>query len=137
MLNKIDHIGIAVNDLQAAMKTYESFLGLKCLRTEEIPSEQVIAAFLEIDNVAIELLQPIGNEGTLIRFLHDRGEGIHHIAFETTDIDLQLKDAEAAGCQLIRGLPQKGAREKNIAFLHPHSTHGVLIEFCSALKIHT
>ncbi len=130
MITKIDHIGIAVKDLKTAISTYESFLGLKCDHTEEIPNEQVRVAILRIGETKIELLQPTDEDSPVASFIRKRGEGIHHIAFETTDLEGQLVKAKDAGCRLIREEPKEGAGGSQFVFIHPASTHGVLLELC-------
>jgi len=134
MINAIDHIGIAVKDLGAAVRTYESLLGLKCDRIEEVPGEKVKAAFFRVGDIHIELLQSTSEDGAIASFIRKKGEGIHHIAFQTTDIIDQLAHARKAGLRLIREHPTDGAGGKQIAFVHPASTHGALIEFCT-LKV--
>lgn len=133
MIKSIDHIGIAVKDLDAAIRTYESILGLKCERIEEIPGEEVKVAFIPIGGINLELLQSTSHDGVIASFIRKKGEGIHHIALRTRDIEGQLAQARTAGCRLIHEQPTDGADGKKIAFLHPASTHGALIEFC-ALK---
>lgn len=130
MIQKIDHIGIAVENLDASTKYFEEALGLKCHGTEEVASQMVKTAFFEAGEVHIELLEPTSPESPIAKFLAKNGEGIHHVAFGTDDIDGQLSKAEDAGVRLIHKTPIPGAAEKLVAFLHPKSTHGVLTEFC-------
>lgn len=130
MIQKIDHIGIAVKDLDESIEYYEKALGLHCHGKEEVESQKVKTAFFEAGEVHIELLEPTSEESPIAKFLEKNGEGIHHIAFGTDDIEAQLKGAADAGCRLIHEVPFEGAANKLVAFLHPKSTHGVLTEFC-------
>jgi methylmalonyl-CoA/ethylmalonyl-CoA epimerase len=131
MIQKIDHLGIAVRSLDESVKYYEEALGLKCEHREEVPSQKVRTAFFSVGATHIELLEPTADDSPIAKFLAKNGEGIHHVAFGTSDILGQLKGAEAAGVQLIHDKPIEGAGGKLVAFLHPRSTHGVLTEFCS------
>lgn len=130
MIKNIDHIGIAVRNLEAAKGFFEQSLGLKCEGTEEVESQKVRTAFFETGGVHLELLEPTDPESPIAKFLEKKGEGIHHIAFRTDDIGGQLKSAKDSGVQLIHEVPFEGAAEKLVAFLHPKFTHGVLTEFC-------
>ncbi len=131
-LQKIDHLGIAVRSIEETLKFYEGALGLKCEKIEEVPSQKVRTAFLALGEVHIELLEPTAPDSTIAKFIEDRGEGIHHVAFLTDAIDAQLAQAKEAGVRLIHEVPFEGAANKLVAFLHPKSTHGVLTEFCMA-----
>jgi methylmalonyl-CoA/ethylmalonyl-CoA epimerase len=130
MITAIDHLGIAVKSLDEAVPLYENALGLKCLGREEVASQKVRTAFFDAGGVHLELLEPTSPESPIAKFLTDRGEGIHHIAFRTDNIDGQLKQASGAGVRLIHEKPFDGAAGKLVAFLHPKSTRGVLTEFC-------
>ncbi|MCH6257223.1 methylmalonyl-CoA epimerase [Puniceicoccaceae bacterium K14] len=134
MIQKIDHIGIAVNNLEASTQYFENALGLSCHGTEEVASQGVKTAFFEAGEVHIELLEPTSSDSPISKFLEKNGEGIHHIAFGTDDIEKQLSKASDAGIRLIHQTPIPGAAEKLVAFLHPKSTHGVLTEFCMPTK---
>lgn len=129
MLNKIDHIGIAVNSLDEARIFYEN-IGLVCEKVETVESQKVRTAFFRIGEVHIELLEPTSEESAVAKFLAKNGEGVHHIAYETDDINAELKNIGKKGCRLIHESPVSGAGGKKVAFLHPKSTHGVLTEFC-------
>lgn len=129
-LEQIDHLGIAVRSIEAALPYYEKALGLKCERIEEVPSQKVRTAFLGVGGVHIELLEPTSPESTIAKFIEARGEGIHHLAFRTTSVQGQLDKAKAEGVRLIHEEPFEGAAGKLVAFLHPKSTMGVLTEFC-------
>ncbi len=131
MIQKVDHIGIAVQSLEESIPLYEKALGLKFLKTEEVESQKVRTAFFEAGETHIELLEPTSPESPIAKFLEKNGEGIHHVAFGTDDILAQLGQASAAGVRLIHETPMVGAGGKQVAFLHPKSTRGVLTEFCS------
>jgi methylmalonyl-CoA epimerase len=131
MITKIDHIGIAVRSLAEARKFYENVLGLQCEKIEEVTSQKVRTAFFKIGDIHIELLEPMAADSPVAKFIESKGEGFHHIAYKSNDIDSQLIQAAAAGCRLIHEEPIIGAGEKLVAFLHPKSSHGVLTEFCS------
>jgi|SRR5664280_234337 len=126
----IEHIGIAVSNLAAAINLYESLFGLKCYNIEEVPDQKVKTAFFKVGDTKIELLESTDPESSIGKFIATRGEGIHHIAFAVDDIEKQLKHAEDTGVKLIDARPRKGAEGLDIAFLHPRSTSGVLIEIC-------
>jgi methylmalonyl-CoA/ethylmalonyl-CoA epimerase len=132
MIQQIDHLGIAVKSLDESVPYWENALGLKCEAREEVESQKVRTAFFHCGEVHIELLEPTSEESPIAKFLETKGEGIHHIAFRTDDIEGQLKQASDAGVRLIHEVPFEGAAEKMVAFLHPKSTHGVLTEFCAA-----
>ena len=129
-LTHIEHIGIAVKSLEQAIPYYENILGLKCYAIEEVADQKVKTAFFKIGQTKIELLESTSPEGTIAGFIEKRGEGIHHIAFATNDVTAALADAEGKGVRLIDKAPRKGAEGLNIAFLHPKSTCGALIELC-------
>lgn len=130
MIKNIDHLGIAVSNLDESVEYYEKALGLHCHGREEVASQKVKTAFFAAGDVHIELLEPTSEESPIAKFLEKNGEGIHHIAFAVDDIDGQLKQASGAGVRLIHEVPFEGAADKLVAFLHPKSTHGVLTEFC-------
>jgi methylmalonyl-CoA/ethylmalonyl-CoA epimerase len=130
MLKKIEHLGIAVGSIDETVKTFETLLGTSCYKTEEVVSEGVRTAFLVIGESKIELLEATNPESPIARFLDKKGRGIHHIAFEVEDIDAELVRLTSEGFQLIHQTPKDGADNKRIAFLHPSSTEGVLIELC-------
>lgn len=131
MITKIDHLGIAVRSIEATSKYYESALGLTCERVEEVPSQKVKTAFFTVGETHIELLEPTAEDSPVARFLEKNGEGIHHVAFATDDVSVQLGRAAGAGVRLIHEVPIEGAGGKLVAFLHPKSTYGVLTEFCA------
>lgn len=129
-LSHIEHIGIAVKSLETAIPYYEQVLGLKCYNIEEVADQKVKTAFFKIGQTKLELLESTSPEGTIAKFIEKRGEGVHHIAFATKNIQACLDDASAKGVKLIDSTPRKGAEGLNIAFLHPKSTMGVLTEIC-------
>ena len=130
-INRIEHIGIAVANLEEAIRFYEGVLGLTCYGIEEVADQKVRTAFFMVGETKIELLETLDPEGPIGKFLEKRGEGIHHIAFSVDDAGAALKDAEAKGIKLIDEKARKGAEGLNIGFLHPKSTFGVLTELCS------
>jgi methylmalonyl-CoA/ethylmalonyl-CoA epimerase len=129
-LSHIEHIGIAVNNLNEAISFYEKTLGLTCYAVEEIPDQKVKTAFFKIGQTKIELLESTDPEGPIGKFIEKRGQGIHHMAFATNNIEESLKEVEQKGVRLIDKTPRKGAEGLDIAFLHPKSTFGVLTELC-------
>ena len=130
----IEHIGIAVANLESAIAMYEKIFGLECYNIEEVPDQRVRTAFFILGDTKIELLESTDPEGPIGKFIEKRGEGIHHIAFAVTNIEEHLKRAEEQGVKLIDTKPRKGAEGLDIAFLHPRSTSGVLIEICENKK---
>lgn len=133
-LNYIEHIGIAVKDLSAAISYYEDILGLRCYSIEEVKDQRVKTAFFKIGQTKIELLESTSSDGPIGKFIEKKGEGIHHIAFAVNNIEAQLVDAASNGIHLIDEKPRKGAEGLEIAFLHPRSTFGVLTELCENKK---
>ncbi|MCB2207419.1 MAG: methylmalonyl-CoA epimerase [Bacteroidetes bacterium] len=129
-LTHIEHIGIAVNDLNEAIPYYENILGLECYSIEEVKDQKVKTAFFKIGQTKLELLESTSPEGPIAKFIEKRGQGIHHIAFAVDGIENALSEAAEKGVRLIDQQPRKGAEGLDIAFLHPKSTFGVLTEFC-------
>jgi len=127
----IEHLGIAVNSLEESIPYYENLLGTKCYNVEEVKDQRVKTAFFQVGQTKIELLESTDPEGPIGKFLEKKGEGIHHIAFAVDNAQEALSEAEKMGLSLIDKVSRKGAEGLNIGFLHPRSTHGVLIEFCS------
>ena len=130
MIEGIDHIGVAVNNLDEALAVYEKALGLKHQKVTVVDSQKVKVAFLEVGDSRIELLEPLSKDSTLGKFLEKRGEGIHHIALKVVGIDDMLKRLKNQGITLIDETPRSGAEGGKIAFLHPKSIKGVLLELC-------
>lgn len=126
----IEHIGIAVKNLDEAIKYYQDVLGLECYNIEEVADQKVKTAFFQVGQTKIELLESTDPEGTIAKFIEKRGEGVHHIAFAMEDVTTALNEAADKGVQLIDKAPRKGAENLMIGFLHPKSTKGVLTEFC-------
>ena len=129
MIKNISHIGIAVKDLEAGIAFYEK-LGLVLEAVEEVPSQKVKVAFFPCGDTRIELLAPTADDSPIAKFIEKKGEGIQHIAFGVDDLPAELATAEAKGIQLIDKEPRPGAHGADIAFLHPKSSGGVLIELC-------
>ncbi len=127
----IEHLGIAVRSLEESIPFYENLLGTTCYNIEEVPDQRVRTAFFMVGQTKIELLESTDPEGPIGRFLEKKGEGIHHIAFAVGNATEALAKAETSGIALIDKVSRKGAEGMNIGFLHPKSTHGVLVEFCS------
>ena len=131
----IDHIGIAVRDLDEGIALYRDLLGLELERTETVAEENVAVAFLKLDRAGalghVELLAPLGEDGAIARFIARRGPGLHHIAVAARDLPQMLERCRATGLQLLDEVPRTGAGGKQIAFLHPKSAGGVLIEICA------
>ena len=133
-MKKIDHIGIAVNDLKKANKLYSDILGVNPYKTETVESENVITSFFKCGDTKIELLQGIDETSAISKFIKKKGEGMHHIAFEVEDIKSEIIRLKRRGFQIINNIPKKGADNKLICFLHPKSTNHVLIELCQKIK---
>ena len=130
-ITHIEHIGIAVKNLEESVRYYENVLGLKCYAVEEVRDQKVKTAFFMVGQTKIELLETTDPAGPIGKFLEKKGEGIHHIAFAVEKLAESLKEAEQLGVQLIDVSPRQGAEGLSIAFLHPKSTGGVLTELCS------
>ena len=130
MVSKIDHIGIAVSNLDETVKLYRDVLGLELHGTEVVPEQKVRVAFLPVGDTEVELLESTSAEGPIAKFIEAKGQGIQHIAFRVDDIEAALEEMKAKGMRLIDDKPRYGAGGAKIAFLHPKSTGGVLIELC-------
>lgn len=126
----IEHIGIAVSNLEESIAYYEQVIGLNCYAIEEVPDQKVRTAFFRVGDTKIELLESTDPEGPIAKFIEKRGPGIHHLAFAVENVEESLKHAADHGVRLIDEVPRKGAEELQIGFLHPKSTHGVLTELC-------
>ena len=129
-ITHIEHIGIAVENLEEAIAYYENVLGLKCYGIEEVADQKVRTAFFQVGQTKVELLETTDPEGPIGKFIATRGPGMHHIAFAVDDVAESLKTAEEKGIRLIDKVPRQGAENMQIGFLHPKSTFGVLTEFC-------
>ncbi len=132
-MNKIEHIGIAVKDLKQANNLYQSLLGVAPYKEEFVATEAVKTSFFKVGKTKIELLQATETSSPIAKFIDKKGEGIHHIAFEVEDIKAELIRLENEGFTLINKEPKLGADNKLVAFLHPKSTNGVLIELCQQI----
>ena len=131
-MKQVDHIGIAVKSLAAALPVFEKLLNAKCYKTEVVDAENVTTAFLKTGETKIELLENDGETGPIAKFIDKKGEGLHHIAFEVDDIHAEIQRLESEGFIVINK-PKRGADNKIICFLHPKSTHGVLVELCQSM----
>jgi methylmalonyl-CoA/ethylmalonyl-CoA epimerase len=129
-ISHIEHIGIAVKNLEESVKFYEDMLGLKCYNIEEVADQKVRTAFFMVGQTKIELLESTDPEGPIGKYIEKKGEGVHHMAFAVQDIEDTLAKMDEKGIRLIDKNPRKGAEGLDIAFLHPKSTHGVLMELC-------
>jgi len=129
-LKNIDHIGIAVSNLQESLSFWETSLGIELHGIEEVAEQKVRTAFLPVGDTEIELLDPTSAESSVAKFIEKRGEGLHHIAIRVDDIEAALAELKAKGIQLIDETPRNGAGGSRIAFVSPKSTHGVLLELC-------
>lgn len=130
-LTHIEHIGIAVDNLDESIKYYEDVLGLKCYAVEEVVDQKVKTAFFKVGQTKIELLESTSPDGPIGKFIEKKGQGVHHVAFSVNNLPEALKELDEKGVRLIDQQPRKGAEGLNIAFLHPKSTGGVLTELCS------
>lgn len=129
-MNKIEHIGIAVEDLSQAIPVYEKLLNTTCYKTEEVTTEGVKTAFFMVGTSKIELLEATNPESPIAKHIAKRGKGMHHIAFDVSDIDKEIARLKKEDFILISASPKEGADNKRIAFLHPKSAEGVLVELC-------
>lgn len=130
-ISHIEHLGIAVKNIEEALPYFENVLGLKCYNIETVEDQKVKTAFLMCGETKLELLEPTCPESTIAKFIENRGIGVHHVAFAVEDgVAEALAQAEAVGIRLIDKAPRKGAENLNIAFLHPKSTMGILTELC-------
>lgn len=130
-ISHIEHIGIAVENLEEAISLYEKLLGLTCYSVEAIADQKVRTAFFKVGDTKIELLETTDPEGPIGKFIAGKGPGLHHLAFAVEDVNKALSETERNGLRLIDKSSRKGAEGLNIGFLHPKSTLGVLVEFCS------
>ncbi len=133
-MKKIEHLGIAVANLQDSITMFEKLLNTTCYKTEEVVSEGVRTAFFQVGESKIELLEATNPDSPIAKFIAKQSGGIHHIAFEVEDIESEMKRLKALDFILIQESPKDGADNKRIAFLHPKSTNGVLVELCQEKK---
>ncbi|MFB3390015.1 methylmalonyl-CoA epimerase [Flavobacterium sp. LAR06] len=134
MVNKIEHIGIAVKNMNDANVLFEKLLGVSSYKEEEVESEGVLTSFFQTGTNKIELLMATNPESPIAKFLEKKGEGIHHIAFDVEDIYSEIDRLKNEGFVLINEVPKKGADNKLVVFLHPKNTNGVLVELCQEIK---
>ena len=134
MLGKIEHIGIAVKDLEAANELYGSLLGAIPYKQENVPSEGVTTSFFQTGDSKVELLMATDPNSPIAKFIEKRGEGLHHLAFAVEDIDQEVQRLVKAGFQVLNEQPKLGADNKRIVFLHPKGAHGVLVELCQEIS---
>ena len=132
-MKHIDHIGIAVKNLESSIPLFSKLLNASCYKTEEVPSENVRTAFFSTGETKIELLESTIPGGVIEKFIEKKGEGIHHIAFEVDDIKAEMSRLKNDGFQLLNEEPKMGADNKWVCFLHPKGTNGVLIEICQSI----
>lgn len=129
----IDHIGIAVKDIEKAVTTYERLLNTSCYKREVVESEKVDTAFLLNNGSKLELLGPTSEDSVIAKYVAKRGEGLHHVAFEVQNIEAEMKRLAAQGFTLLNETPKRGADNKLVAFIHPKDNHGVLVELCQSI----
>ena len=134
MVEKIEHIGIAVKDIEKANALYTQLLGVKPYKEEAVKSEGVTTSFFQTGESKVELLEATKPESAIARFIEKKGEGIHHIAFAVEDIEAEMKRLKEEGFRLLNETPKKGADNKLICFVHPKSANGVLVELCQDIK---
>ena len=130
MMNNVDHIGIAVSNIEESIAYYTNVLGLKLLKIEEVETQQVKVAFIDAGNVKIELLEPMSEKSAVHGFIEKRGQGIHHVAFGVTGIEERMQQLREQGVRLLSDGPLPGAGGAQVAFLHPKDSFGVLYELC-------
>lgn len=133
-MNKIEHIGIAVKDIEKATETYSKLLNQTPYKTEAVESENVITTFFKTGENKIELLEATSEESAIHKFIEKKGEGIHHIAFDVDDIYAEMERLSKEGFVVLNEQPKRGADNKLVCFLHPKSVNGVLIELCQEIK---
>lgn len=134
-MEKIEHIGIAVKNILEANKIYQALLGVAPYKSEEVESEGVKTSFFRCGESKIELLEATNPDSPIAKFIEKRGEGIHHIAFSVVNIESEMNRLQNEGFILLNEIPKKGADNKLVAFLHPKSTNGVLVELCQEIEI--
>lgn len=130
-LNKIEHLGIAVSDLETSEQIFKDILGVASYKREEVESEGVITSFFKVGENKIELLQATNPDSPIAKFIEAKGEGIHHVAFAVDDIDSEIERLMGLGYRMIHEKPKDGADGKRIAFMHPKGSNRVLVELCA------
>lgn len=136
MLKKINHIAIAVSDIEESAKFYQNVLGLSLSDVEVVPAQKTRAGFFRIGEMNIELVQPSETDSPLVKFLETKGQGIHHICFEVDDVEAEVNAFLEKGATMVDQKPRPGAHQTKVAFVHPKSSSGVLIELCELPKNH-
>ena len=129
-MQKVEHIGIAVKELSTSILLFEKLFDTTCYKTEIVEDEKIKTAFFKIGQTKVELLENMGPGGVIAKYIENRGEGLHHIAFKVADIEAEMLRLSQAGFQLLSAVPKNGADNKLVCFLHPKNTNGVLIELC-------
>ncbi|MTD29911.1 methylmalonyl-CoA epimerase [Planomicrobium sp. YIM 101495] len=129
-MKKVDHIGIAVRNLEEMLPYYTETLGCPLMKIEQVDSQKVRVAFIDAGNIKLELLEPIDETSPIAKFIEKRGEGIHHVAFGVDNIEQRMEELRSAGVQLLSDAPKPGAGGAMVAFMHPKSSGGVLYELC-------
>jgi methylmalonyl-CoA/ethylmalonyl-CoA epimerase len=133
-MQKVEHIGIAVKSLRSSIPLFEKLLNSSCYKTEQLESEKVSTAFFKVGETKIELLESFDEDGVIARFIEKKGEGIHHVAFEVSDIRAEMERLKEQGFTVLNETPLRGADDKLVCFLHPKTTNGVLVELCQSVK---
>ncbi len=133
-MKKIEHLGIAVKNLEQSINLFEKLLGTPCYKTETVESEGVTTAFFKTGENKIELLEATHNESPIAKFIDKKGEGIHHVAFDVDDIRAEMQRLKDSGFQLLNEEPKRGADNKLVCFIHPKSAGGVLVELCQEIR---
>lgn len=133
-MKNIDHIGIAVKDIEKSILLFEKLLNTACYKIEEVKDQGVKTSFFKTGDQKIELIASLGDQSPIESFLEKKGEGLHHIAFEVADIKSEVERLKSEGFVPIDEIPKKGADNKMVVFLHPKTTNGVLIELCQEIK---
>ena len=133
-MKNIDHIGIAVKDIEKSILLFEKLLNTACYKIEEVKGQSVKTSFFKTGDQKLELIASLGDQSPIESFLEKKGEGLHHIAFEVADIKSEVERLKSEGFVPIDEIPKKGADNKMVVFLHPKTTNGVLIELCQEIK---
>ncbi|HLG33658.1 MAG TPA: methylmalonyl-CoA epimerase [Bacteroidia bacterium] len=134
MFEKVEHLGIAVKNIEESVKLFEALLNSRCYKTEVVDSEKVTTAFFKAGETKIELLESSSEESAIAKFIEKRGEGLHHIAFAVENIEQEMARLKEKGFQLLSDNPFLGADNKFVCFIHPKSCNGVLVELCQEIK---
>jgi len=130
---QLDHIGIAVKDIETAVRTYEKLLNTRCFKQESVEAEKVLTAFFKTGESKVELMVGTEPDSVITKYIEKHGEGLHHVAFEVSNLEAELTRLKAEGFRVLNKIPGKGADNKLVAFVHPKHNHGVLIELCQSI----